>query len=35
MPLGTSQPVLLNTSYYKKHEDIWFKGGDLNNFLDI
>ena len=29
-PLGTSQTVLLNASYCKKHKYIWFKGGDLN-----
>ena len=35
MPLVTSQTVLLNASYYEKHEYIWFEGGDLNSFLDI
>ena len=32
MPLGISQPVLLNASYYKKHEFIWLKGEDQNSF---
>ena len=32
---GTSLPVLLNTSCHKKHEYIWFMGGDLNVVLDI
>ena len=32
MPLGTSQSVVLNASYHKKHEYIWFRGGDLNGF---
>ena len=31
MPLGEPQSVSLKSSY-KKHEYIWFKGGDLNGF---
>ena len=27
--------VLLNVSYYKIYEYIWFKGGDMNGFRDI
>ena len=33
--LQTSPSVLLNVSCYKKHEYIWFMGGDLNGFQDI
>ena len=32
MPLGISQIVLLNASYYKKNEYIWLKGGGQNSF---
>ena len=28
-------PVLLNSSYQKKGEYIWLRGGDLNGFRDI
>ena len=28
-------PELLNVSYHKKQEYIWFRGGDLNGFGDI
>ena len=31
-PKGTSQSVLLNESYHKKQEYIWFRGRDLNGF---
>ena len=34
-PRGTSSLVLLNASYHKKHEYVWFRGGDLNCFRDI
>ena len=34
-PRGTFHLVLLNASYRKKHEYIWFRGEDLNGFLDI
>ena len=29
-----SPSVLVNASSHKKHEYIWFMGGDLNGFLD-
>ena len=32
---GTSPSVLLNAYYHKKHEYIWFMGGDLNGFRYI
>ena len=32
---GSSRSVLLNVSYYKKHEYIWLRGGDLKGFRDI
>ena len=35
MPQGTSWSVILNVSYHKKQEYIWFRGGDMNVFLDI
>ena len=35
MPLRSSLSVLLNVSYNKIHEYIWFRGGDLNGFRDI
>ena len=28
----TSRSVLLNASYHKEHEHIWFRGGDLDVF---
>ena len=37
-PLGTSQSVLPNASYYKERvyiHCIWFRGGDLNGFSDF
>ena len=34
-PVGTSQQVLLNASWHKKHANIWLMGGDLNVFQDI
>ena len=34
-PTGTSLSVLLNVSCDKKHEYIWFMGGDLNSCPDI
>ena len=34
--LGTSWSVLLiNVSYHKVYNDVWFMGGDLNSFQDI
>ena len=33
--LATSLSGLLNGSCYKKHEYIWFMGGNLNGFQDI
>ena len=35
MPWETSLSVLLNVFYHKKHEYIWFRGGDLNGSRDI
>ena len=35
IPLGTSLLVLLNASCHKKHEYIWFMGGDLNSFYKM
>ena len=35
MPRGFSWSVLLNVSYHKIHEYIWFRGRDLNGFRDI
>ena len=32
---GTTWSVLLNVSYHKKNEHIWFIGRDLNHFRDI
>ena len=34
-PVGISQSVLLNVLLNKKHEYIWYRGGDLNGFWDI
>ena len=32
MPQGDPQSVSLDVSYYKEHEYVWFRGGDLNVF---
>ena len=34
LPQGSSLSVILK-AYHKKHEYIWFSGGDLNGFRDI
>ena len=35
MPSETFWSVLLQFSYYKGHDYIWFRDGDLNGFRDI
>ena len=34
-PGWTSWSVLLNVSYHKEYDYLWFRGGDLNGFRDI
>ena len=34
-PVRTSLSVVLNASCHKKHENIWFMGGDMNCFEQL